>query len=49
MSQPKTNQKVMVKQFLFDVSAATLNALNQLLVWCRVSRKLFHTKEPDDV
>jgi len=34
----KLTKKWMVKQFLFEVSAAALNALNQLLVWCRVSR-----------
>jgi hypothetical protein len=49
MSQPKTNQKGIVKQFLLDVSAAAFNALPQSLVWCNVSKKLVHIKEPVDV
>jgi hypothetical protein len=47
MSQLKnTNQKGIVKQFLLDVSAAAFHALIQSLVWCKVSKKLFHTKRP---
>jgi hypothetical protein len=49
MSQLKSNQKGSVKQFLLDVSAAAFHALTKSLVLYKVSKKLFHIKEPVSV
>jgi len=46
MSQPTSNQKGIVKQFLLEVSAAAFQALPKSFVWQKVSKAVFNTNVP---